>query len=54
MHKKGHKLKTLSLVKNPQFSFNLADIQANLPSHEVDTLTKFHKDCKKFIDFLLR
>ena len=35
MHKKGHKLKSLPLVKNPQFSFNLADIQAKLPTHEV-------------------
>ena len=26
MHKKGHKLKTSPLVKNQQFSSNLADI----------------------------
>ena len=33
MHKKGHKLKTSPLVKNPQFSSNLADTQAKLPTH---------------------
>ena len=53
MHKKGHKLKTSPLIKNPQFSSNLADIQAKLPTHEVVILTKFHKDCKKIVDFLL-
>ena len=51
MHKKGHKLKTSPL--NPQFSSNLADIEAKLPTHEVIILTKFHKDCKKIVDFLL-
>ena len=54
MHKKGHKLKTSSLVKNPQFSSNLADIQAKLPTHEAMILTKFHKECKKNVDFFLR
>ena len=54
MHKKGHKLKTSPLVKNPQFSSNLADIQAKLPTHEAIILTKFHKECKKIVDFLLR
>ena len=53
MHKKGHKLKTSPLIKNPQFSSNLADIQAKLPTHEVVVLTKFHKDCKRIVDFLL-
>ena len=53
MHKKGHQLKTSPLIKNPQFSSNLADIQAKLPTHEVVILTKFHKDCKKIVDFLL-
>ena len=53
MHKKGHKLKTSPLIKNPQFPSNLADIQAKLPTHEVVILIKFHKDCKKIIDFLL-
>ena len=50
MHKKGHKLKTSPLTENPQFSSNLADIQA---THEVVILTKFHKDCKTIVDFLL-
>ena len=54
MHKKGHKLKTSPLVKNPQFSSNLADIQAKLPTHEAIILTKFHKECKKIVDFLPR
>ena len=54
MHKKGHKLKTSTLVKDPQFSSNLADIQAKLPTHEAIILTKFHKECKKNVDFLLR
>ena len=54
MHKKGHKLKTSSLVKNQQFSSNLADIQAKLPTHEAIILTKFHKECKKIVDFLLQ
>ena len=44
MHEKGQKLKTLPLVKNPQFSFNLADIQAKLPIHEAIILTKLHKE----------
>ena len=51
MHKKGHNLNTSPLIKNPQFSSNLADIQAKLPTHEVVILTKFHKDCKKIVDF---
>ena len=53
MHKKGHKLKTSPLVKNPQFSSNLADIQAKLSTHKVVILTKFHKDCERNVDFLL-
>ena len=53
MHKKGHQLKTSPLIKNPQFSSNLADIQAKLPTHEVVILTKFYKDYKKIVDFLL-
>ena len=53
MHKKGHKLKTSPLIKNPQFPSNLADIQAKLPTHEVVILTKFRKDCKKIVDFYL-
>ena len=54
MHKKRQKLKTSPLVKNPHFSSNLADIQAKLPTHEAIILTKFHKECKKIVDFLLR
>ena len=54
MLKRGHKLKTSPLIKDPQFSSNLADIQAKLPTHVLVILTKFHKDCKKIIDFLLR
>ena len=53
MHKKRQKLKTSPLIKDPQFSSNLADIQAKLPIHEVVILTKFHKDCKKIVDFFL-
>ena len=41
-------------MKNPQFSSSLADIQAKLLTHEVVILTKFHKDCKKIVDFLLK
>ena len=54
MHKKGHKLKTSPLIKNPQFFSNLADIQAKLLTNEAIILTKFHKECKKIVDFLLR
>ena len=54
MHKKGHKLKTSPLVKNPQFSSNLDDIQKELPTREAIILTKFHKECKKIVDFLHR
>ena len=53
MHKKEHKLKTSPLIKNPQSSSNLADIQTKLPTHEEVILTKFHKDCKRIVDFLL-
>ena len=53
MHKKEHKLKTSTLLKNPQFSSNLADIQAKLPTHEAMILTKFHKECKKLLIFHL-
>ena len=54
MHKKGHKLKTSPLIKNLQFSSNLADSQAKLPTHEAIILTKFHKECKRNVDFLHR
>ena len=32
----------------------MADIQVRLPRHEEFILTKFHKDCKEIVDFLLR
>ena len=51
MHKKGQKLKTSLYAKNPQFSSNLADIQAKLPPHEAIILTKFHKEYKKLLIF---
>ena len=54
MHKKGHKLKTSPLVKNPQFSPDLVNIQAKLLTHEAIILIKFHKECKGIVDFLLR
>ena len=54
MHKKGHKHKTSPLVKNPKFSSNYADTQAKLFTHEAIILTKFRKECKKIVDFLLR
>ena len=41
MHKKGHKLKTSPSVKNPQFSSNLADIQAELLTFEIVTAVFF-------------
>ena len=53
MHKERHKLKTSPIIKNPQFSSNLADIKAKLPTHEIVILTKFHKYCKRIVDFLL-
>ena len=42
------------LVKNPQFLSNQADIQATSPTHELVTLTKFHKDWQENVDFLLK
>ena len=48
MHKKGHKHETSPKIHN------LADIQAKLPTHEAIILTKFHKECKYIVDFLLR
>ena len=51
MPKKGHKLKTSPLIKNPQFSSNFADIKAKLPTHKVVILTKFYEDFKKILGF---
>ena len=44
---------TSPLTKDSQFSSNLTDIQAKLPTHELVSLTKFHNDCEKIVDFLL-
>ena len=54
MHRKEHKLIISPLVKNQQFLSDLADIQAKLFTCEAIILTKFHKECKKIVDFLLR
>ena len=40
------------IIKNPQFLPNQADIQANLPTHELVIFTKFHKVWVKIVDFL--
>ena len=53
MHKKGHKFKTSPLVKNPQFSSDLADIQTKSPTHEAIILNMFHKELKKLLIFYL-
>ena len=36
-----------------QFLSNQADIQATLPTHELITLTKFHLDWQKIVNFLV-
>ena len=43
-----------SIIKNPRFLPNQADIQAILPTHELNILTKFHIDWvkNKTVDFL--
>ena len=51
MHKKGQKLKNSPLIKNPQFSSYLADIQAKLPTHEVVTLKQFNIRTVHWTDF---
>ena len=53
MQKKLDWLKNWLLVKNPQFLSNQADIQANLPTHELIILSKFHKIWKEIVDFLV-
>ena len=53
MQKKLDWLKNWLLVKNPQFLSNQADIQATLPTHELIILSKFHKDWKGILDFLV-
>ena len=52
MQKELDWLKNWPLVKNPQISFNQADIQATSPIHELIILIKFHKDWKEHVDFL--
>ena len=49
MQKKLDWLKNWLLVKNPQFLSN----QATLPTHELIILSKFHKDWKEIVDFLI-
>ena len=53
MQKKLDWLKNWPLVKNPQISSNQADILANLFTHELIILTKFHKDWQDNVDFLV-
>ena len=44
MQKKLDWLKNCWLVKDKQFLFNQAEIQATLPTHELTILTNFHND----------
>ena len=53
MQKKLDWLKISPLVKNPQFLFNQADIQAILSTHGIVILTRFRKDWQKIEDFLV-
>ena len=53
MQKKLDWLKIWLLVKNPQFLSNQADLQATLPTHELRILSKFYKDWKEIVDFLV-
>ena len=43
------------LVKNSQFLSNQTDLQATLPlpTHKLKILSKFHKDWKEIVDFLV-
>ena len=41
------------LVKNSQLLSNQADILATLPTHELIILSKFRKDWKEIVDFLV-
>ena len=43
-----------SIIKNPQFLPNQADIQAILPTHELIIFTKFHTDWVKIVYFLFQ
>ena len=53
MQKKLNWLKNCLLVKNPQFLSNEANIQATLPTHELIILSKFRRDWKEIVDFLV-
>ena len=53
MHKKLDKAQTLPLVKNPQFLYYSHETWSKWSTHELITLTKFHEDTTKIIDFLL-
>ena len=46
-------LKIWLLIKNPQFSSNQADIQANLPTHELIIFSKSHNDWQEIVDVLV-
>ena len=46
-------LKIWPLVENPQLLSNQADIQANLPTHELIILSKFHNDWQEIVDVLV-
>ena len=49
MQKKLDWLKNWPLVRNSQLLSN----QATLPTHELITLTKFHLDWQKIVNFLV-
>ena len=51
--KKGPKPKRFVFVKNPQFYSDPADILATKPTHVIIIFTKFHKDRRKIVDFLV-
>ena len=53
MRKELDWLKIWLLVKNPQFISNQADLQVTLPTHELKIVSKFHKDWKEIVDFLV-
>ena len=46
-------LKIWLLVKNPQFLSNQADLQRTLPTHELKIVSKFHKNWKEIVDYLV-
>ena len=47
------KIKTWLYVKNPLFLSDPDDILATRATHEMIIFTKFHKDRRKIVDFLL-